>query len=686
MKRLFYVLLLVLLTQAVQAQTQAQTQAKAQAQTEQQQYDSIMVIMKNKSVPLMERYYMTGNIENLSRDHQITVLKQLVPEAKAIEDKAVITRLYSIISMFETQQSRLEIAKQYLDSAFAYEGKFANNTITGMMYYVAGIYYSYRNEMVQAHSNYYKSAQYFNMNEQKPGLLTEIYYNLSSIYVYWQDENGMMELMQKMKDIPVDFPDQQILKLSVRAQYYYIRYKNTLQKELLDSVGMYNNQAIDIYKRSESPYDVGYQVSENYFLQALVDCEQGEVQKASKCLDAAKKLVNPDKLDVDAQILFISGVVLYHQGEYQQAEKEMIKGLDLLLKLSKVQQVTYYHLIVSCYSVLAQVYENQHRYGEALEAERRALDYQSILFERKNSQDISNLRVKYDLGQKEQSIKQLSALNEQSKRINRLAAVIICLALILIFMLVVRYRIRQKQSVQLLEIARLKQHETDLTVELQKTKLEERDREFQAIVSEVQQRRIQSYLEGLEAERNRLAKELHDNVSNELLAIKMKIEEETSTKSEILNVLQTLHTDVRAISHDLMPPAFTYATLAEILQDYVGQHCKLDGTTLSLSIQPEAGWELLPQKTGLEIYRIVQEATGNALKYAGANKIAITLLRREHQVSVVIADDGCGFDPNKQSKGIGMKIIRERAESLKGKLTIDTVSGKGTKITLIIDY
>lgn len=86
--------------------------------SETQQYDSIMSIMRDKSIPLMERYYMTGNIANLSREHQIEIMQQLVPEAKQWEDKAVITRLYSIISLSATQLSNMEVAKNYLDSAF----------------------------------------------------------------------------------------------------------------------------------------------------------------------------------------------------------------------------------------------------------------------------------------------------------------------------------------------------------------------------------------------------------------------------------------------------------------------------------------------------------------------------------------------------------------------------------------
>lgn len=117
-----------------------------------------------------------------------------------------------------------------------------------------------------------------------------------------------------------------------------------------------------------------------------------------------------------------------------------------------------------------------------------------------------------------------------------------------------RYRSRQRIHEGMLQIAKLKQQEAELLVKLQKTKLEEREREFQSLVHEAQQRKVQYYLEGLEVERKRLAKELHDNVSNELLAIKMKITDGTSSCEEIMDTLQTLQAEVRGISHDLMPP------------------------------------------------------------------------------------------------------------------------------------
>lgn len=650
--------------------------------SETQQYDSILSVMRDRSIPLMERYYMTGNIANLSREHQVEVLKQLVPEAKLWEDKAVITRLYSIISLSETQLSNMEVARNYLDSAFVYEGQFVNNNISGMMYYAAGVYHVTLTDFVEAQKNYYKAAEYFNRNEQKPSILTDVFYNLSIIYILWQDEKGLAELMKDMEQTPVDFPFQQILKLSVQAQYYYVRYTNTEDKAYLDSATVYNNLAFDVYNTTANPYDVGHQISDNYLSQALIYCFQGKIPEARKCFDTGRKLMNPKQFDSDARILYISGMISYYLKDYAQAEKSLKAGLAQLETLCDEKQINYDESIVSSYLILAKVYEDQKLYDKALEAERRSMEHSRRLYAHKARTEISTLRVKYNLDQAERSVKQLTVLNEQRARINQLAIGMVVLALVVIFLLIVRYRSRQRLNAHLLQIAGLKQQEADLTIKLQEAKLEEKEKEFQMMVGEAQQRRVQYYLEGLEVERNRLARELHDNVSNELVAIRMKIEGGESSPEEVMETLKTLHTEVRAISHDLMPPVFKYATLPEILEDYVSQRNKPGKTQINLSVQPVEAWEKIPQNIGLEIYRIIQEVTGNALKHAEASQIDITLLQEEEGMCITVSDNGKGFDTKQHTTGIGMNIIRERVQNLGGKLTINTAPGKGTEVKI----
>lgn len=488
-----------------------------------------------------------------------------------------------------------------------------------------------------------------------------------------------------MKDLPVDFPFQQILKWTIKAKYFYALYQNEHRVDLLDSVTKYNQEAFKVYTSTENPYDVGYVISDNYLHQAIVYSEAGKIKEAKQCFETGKKLMNPKKIDANVSVSYVSGVIAYYQADYELAEQHLQDGLRELKRMDEEQEVDYYHALIEFYTLLAKVYEKQELYNKALEAARNSLKYETRLFDKNSNKTIQKLRTQYNLNEKERVVEQLSAINEKNRRINILSAILIVLALVTIFLLLKRYRSRQRIHEGMLQIAKLKQQEAELLVKLQKTKLEEREREFQSLVHEAQQRKVQYYLEGLEVERKRLAKELHDNVSNELLAIKMKITDGTSSCEEIMDTLQTLQAEVRGISHDLMPPIFKYASLSEILQDYVYQHNQPGQTELELLLEPEDNFDNLSQKVSLEIYRIVQEAVGNSLKHAQATLVKIILVREDNKVKLTVSDNGRGFEQQTGKTGIGLTIIKERVENLRGTLTLNSAPGKGTELIVEID-
>lgn len=214
---------------------------------------------------------------------------------------------------------------------------------------------------------------------------------------------------------------------------------------------------------------------------------------------------------------------------------------------------------------------------------------------------------------------------------------------------------------------------------------QKRDREFISLQKDAELRLTRKYIDGQENERLRLSKVLHDNISNELLAIKLQLENGISSRKNILDSLQKLHTEIRCVSHDLMPPVFKYVTLPEILQDYVCQHTQSGSTNIAFEHQSNVGWDDFPQEISLEIYRMVQEVTSNALKHSNASLIEISLSRENNKVKIMISDNGKGFDKDKKlHRGIGLNIVEERVDNLKGKLTINSILGKGT--TIIIEF
>ena len=108
-----------------------------------------------------------------------------------------------------------------------------------------------------------------------------------------------------------------------------------------------------------------------------------------------------------------------------------------------------------------------------------------------------------------------------------------------------------------------------------------------------------------------------------------------------------------------MPPIFKYASLSEILQDYVYQHNQPGQTELELLLEPEDNFDNLSQKVSLEIYRIVQEAVGNSLKHAQATLVKIILVREDNKVKLTVSDNGEEDLSNRPGRrGIGLTIIK----------------------------
>lgn len=174
-------------------------------------------------------------------------------------------------------------------------------------------------------------------------------------------------------------------------------------------------------------------------------------------------------------------------------------------------------------------------------------------------------------------------------------------------------------------------------------------------------REIQRYIEGLEEERNRLAKELHDGVSNQLLAVEMKLNAE-GTKEQAIQMLNESRKQVRRVSHDLMPPEFSYATLDEVITHYILELGEANPCDISCHLNPpDADWSTIPPQDALEIYRIVQEAVGNALKHADATTIAVGMHQTEQEVSITISDNGT-LEEKTTTSGIGIRTMKQRAQ------------------------
>ena len=196
--------------------------------------------------------------------------------------------------------------------------------------------------------------------------------------------------------------------------------------------------------------------------------------------------------------------------------------------------------------------------------------------------------------------------------------------------------------------------------------------------------------EAKKEEQNRISRELHDNVMNRLYGTRLQLGmlnsitniEAEEKRLEQINSLQVIEHDIRAISHDLHTDnVASHFDFAVLLAQCVQQASSTTTTSLHFESTPEIDWESISGLVKITIYRIVQEALSNVVKYAAASECKVTITRTDiSSLLLIINDNGNGFDLDQTSTGIGLKNMRERARLLKADFRIESMIGQGTTI------
>ncbi len=312
------------------------------------------------------------------------------------------------------------------------------------------------------------------------------------------------------------------------------------------------------------------------------------------------------------------------------------------------------------------LYKETNRFKGATEHLESYYFYKDSLLNEVNIKNINELQIKFETEKKDRELaEQHLEIQEQQTELQKKKNQYTIMTGIAIFLLVSSllgwflYQQRQKRKNQ--EIISLKR--------------------------EQQVKTLESLMEGEEKERFRIAKELHDGVNGDLSAIKYKLtsmlEHNTTVVNEVVAMIDKSCEQVRAISHNLVPPSLEKFNLIEALADYCSTMDEVHEP--KIDFQHIGEHPQLSKNNEINIYRIVQELVSNSIKHAEAKRITVQISNRENNIQITIEDNGKGFDPNKvDSKGIGLKNIDSRIDYLNA--TKDLVSNsKGTSYTLEID-
>ena len=357
------------------------------------------------------------------------------------------------------------------------------------------------------------------------------------------------------------------------------------------------------------------------------------------------------------EIKSIMAKMVYYQAECSiclknNDPKGAIKWFEAILNTEGIENLPF--IQYDCYNNLHIAYSDLGDYENAYNTLIKSNEVRDSLWQQEKEENLRDLTIKYETQETK-----LALTESEKKRSEALMWVFISLAILLIFIIV-------------------------FIIVLNKNRRERmrKEAEYANLRADIGKQLTQQYIEGLETERARMSKELHDGVCNDLLAIKMNINNGAPQEktAELINMCRD---SVRRISHELMPPEFKYATIEEVVRYYINkqQEAYKGKTAIEYYSDKEAAqWSEIPDFMALDIYRIIQEAVGNSLKHSGAEKIEVSMKLSGRHLEVVVKDDGM-YKISSQ-KGIGLESIQKRAKAINGKLTLETNESEGTILKL----
>lgn len=308
---------------------------------------------------------------------------------------------------------------------------------------------------------------------------------------------------------------------------------------------------------------------------------------------------------------------------------------------------------LDCYNNMHLSYASLGDYRQAYSTLLKSTELRDTIYAREKAESLRDLTVRYETKETELAL----ALSETSRA--RTLAWLVALGAVLIIVIAgfMIYAARQRRR-------RL-----------------EREMEFASLRADIGRKLTEQYVEGLENERQRMARELHDGVCNDLLAIQMNMKRGISGE-ETTRLITACRDSVRRISHELMPPEFAYATLDEVIRYHIGKQMEASAGKTEIEYSSTGtDWNAVPDDMALEIYRIVQESIGNAVRHSGADRVTVSLDKHDRQLAVTVADNGRGVPSGPRVSG-GLQSMRRRAAAVGAHLSMERSASGGWEIRL----
>jgi signal transduction histidine kinase len=376
---------------------------------------------------------------------------------------------------------------------------------------------------------------------------------------------------------------------------------------------------------------------------------------------------------VSPQVYHTMASYLYKDGQdskaltYAQLSESLMDSDDLMA--------------IDIYDLLASLYSQQANYEQAYLSAERANNLRQNQYNQEKYALSNQLAVKYQTLERDREIRELEQDYESSEtrlfKRTRLFFVLGSMLLLLTGIAVYLYRL-QKQKLAA----------KNLITQQQKEINEQRINELE---NSLKIKNLQAMVKGQEAERTRIAIDLHDSLGGMLSTLKLQydslqVDNNELSKSpeyhKIMKLIDVACKDVRDISRNLKPNALEKLGLSAALGDLINRYNTRGSLEISLHTNEIDG--MLEDNAKLHVYRIIQELLNNALKHAQATEIYVQINKTDDHIMLMVEDNGIGFIESEVIKGLGLGNLQSRVNLLRGEISFDSVPKKGTSVIVHI--
>jgi signal transduction histidine kinase len=593
---------------------------------------------------------------DINPDSATVILKTCLQESKTAWLNEGIMRSLLALSTSARKKQDYTLSEAWLNEANAF---FFSSGVDSSLYIRMlnnfGLICNDKGQYEEAAKYFYKAIAMCNTRKDSPyiSLLVTSYINLSGLFLRNNDTAQAMHYIDLAQNIAIKNKDTTALisvLLNKGVAFFLaedtVKAHSNLEKALSLSLQTGNiNMQVKIYNNTG----------------ILLQKEQKNKEAMlcfKKAIDLSDSLSNGYDYILSSANMGYSAFLLK---DYPRSEYYLLQAIRLSERSGLKSGV------IAAYAYLAQLYKQTGRLSLAYQYQEKYIKLLEEHYDKEKVKTIRELEIKYQtaINAKELSDKKLQVAKQQRhiEKQRNLIGITVSASLFIVGFLALLFILKNR-----LNKARILQ-----------------------LKKEEQIHSLTSLMAGEEQERKRIAEELHDGIGGMLAALKMNfssLQEKYSLDQEqpfieVMSMLDDTCKEVRRTSHNLMPDILIRHRLGEAIKRYVSQI--MDTKQIEIDLQLMGNLSFENRSFELALYRILQELIQNILKHAEASHALVQISRNNNMLSLLVEDNGIGYEPAAEPKGIGMENVRNRVQSFGGSIEIQSGAGKGMMIHMEFD-